>query len=63
MNGKLEIELIKTDKQACWGILTRTEPWTDDSEGIPYESFVWLENHLRLKREKFDLCRYFLCIS
>lgn len=51
MNGKLEIELIKTDKQACWGILTRTEPWTDDSEGIPYESFVWLENHLRLKRE------------
>ena len=51
MNGRLEIDLIKTDKQACWGILSRIEPWTDNSEGILSETFVWSDNHLELKKE------------
>ena len=51
MTGNLDIELANTDKQACWGILLRNEPWNDDSQGILQESFEWSDNYLMLRQE------------
>ncbi len=39
------------DHKPGWKVLERSEPWTDNSEGVLRESFTWQDSALVIKRE------------
>ncbi len=47
----VSICLENTAPLPCWSFLERTEAWTDASEGVLRETFIWEDSTLVIKRE------------